>query len=106
MRSLAQHQREQEKWRARKPVAVSPTGDIYDDVQVIESGRIPGWLLFKPSVKWFRCVACPLCAMHVRRDRVKYHLERHDEWNDRRQATIDGLGNRHKTLSGQQKLFE
>jgi hypothetical protein len=110
-------EQERERWKRRTAFLLLPKGELVEvkPVRIPELG-FPGVLdfegtggnkkLFIPSFKWFRCVECAFCQLHVRRENVKDHLRRHDETQDRRLIRDEyKVGSHHRVLPGQQKLM-
>ena len=111
-------ERDRERWRTRTALVLLPRGELAEMAPL----RLPlygfprrehfpalveaGAKLFLPSEKWFRCVECCFCRLHVRRENLKDHLRRHDETNDRRLVRDEyKVGSHHRVLPGQQKLM-
>lgn len=108
--------RDIERWKKRPAIALTAGGDFHDvpplripdlglptvkDFDVVVGGK-----LFLPSFRWFNCVACCYCELHVRRSNLKDHLRRHDETKDRQLVRDEyKVGNRHRTHPKQQKLM-
>jgi hypothetical protein len=110
-------ERDRERWRKRTAIILRPNGELgevppthvppvgfpkVDDFpRIIGGGRY-----FIPSYKWFHCVACCFCELHVRRENLRDHLRRHDETNDRKLIRDEyKVGSHHRVLQGQQKLM-
>jgi hypothetical protein len=110
-------EQDRERWKKRTAVVLRPNGELGEVAPLrIPSVGFPkeddfprvigGAKFFYPSFKWFRCVECCFCQLHVRRENLKDHLRRHDETNDRRLIRDEyKVGSHHRVLPGQQKLM-
>jgi len=111
-------EQDRQRWKKRTALVLLPKGELVElpprripDVgfptrEDFETPGFPSAKLFIPSIKWFRCVECCFCQLHVRRENLKDHLRRHDETNDRRLIRDEyKVGSHHRVLPGQQKLM-
>lgn len=109
-------EKDRERWRGRPALVLLPRGELEE--------RAPLWLphvgfpergsfklatgerLFLPSFKWFGCVECAYCELHIRRENVKDHLRTHDRTAERKLLRDDyKVGSHHKVHPKQQKLM-